>query len=184
MVGDLEILSGLRDVPNCPVGMPNGNKAIATKEGTIDLNGNISLKNVLYVPGLNCNPISVSQIINDLDSIVQFTKQLCVMKGPVTRMLIGAGERKDGLHCFRNLPQIKAMKVDRSNSLDLWHKQLGHPCLKITKLLPLIDSRKISILDDHCDVCLGAKQTRNKFPLSENKASDMFKLIHCDLWGT
>ena len=84
--------------------MPNGNKAIATKEGTIELNGNIILKNVLYVLGLNCNLISVSQIIDDLDCIVQFTKKLCVIQDPVTRMLIGAGERKDGLCFFRNLP--------------------------------------------------------------------------------
>ena len=75
------------------------------------------------------------------------------------------------------------MKVDNPNSLDLWHKRLGHPSLKITKLLPLIDSRQIGALDDHCNVCLRAKQTRNKFPLSENKASDMFELIHCDLRG-
>ena len=65
--------------------------------------------------------------------------------------------------------------MEGPNSLDLWHKRLGHPSLNITKLLPLIDSRKIGVLDDHCDVCLRAKQTRNKFPLSDNKASDMFE---------
>lgn len=34
-----------------------------------------------------------------------------------------------------------------------------------------------------CDVCLRAKQTREKFSLSEHVASDAFELIHCDLWG-
>ena len=133
MMGDLYLLKDLRDIPNCPIGMPNGNKAIAMKTGTIELDENIALKNVLDVPSLNCDMISVSQIIDDLDCIVQFTKNCCVMQDPVTRMLIGAGERKDGLYFFRNLPQIKAMKVDRLNSLDLWHKRLGHPSLKITK---------------------------------------------------
>ena len=72
-------MSGLRDIPHRPVRLPNGNKAIATKEGTIKLDGNIILKNVLYVPDLNYNMISVSQIMDDLDYIVQFTKKLWIM---------------------------------------------------------------------------------------------------------
>ena len=34
-----------------------------------------------------------------------------------------------------------------------------------------------------CDVCLRAKQSRDHFPIIENKATDIFELIHCDLWG-
>ena len=98
-------------------------------------------------------------------------------------MLIGVGKREDGLYFFYNLPQITTMKVDGPNSLDPWHKRLGHPSLKITKLLPLVDCKEAGVLYYHCDVCLRAKQTRDKFPLNENKASDMFELIHCDLWG-
>ena len=36
---------------------------------------------------------------------------------------------------------------------------------------------------DVCDVCYRAKQTRNRFPISDNKASELFELIHCDIWG-
>jgi len=32
-------------------------------------------------------------------------------------------------------------------------------------------------------VCQRAKQTREKFPTSDFRASDLFELIHCDLWG-
>jgi hypothetical protein len=34
-----------------------------------------------------------------------------------------------------------------------------------------------------CEVCQRAKQNREKFTLSNSKASDVFELIHCDLWG-
>ena len=32
-------------------------------------------------------------------------------------------------------------------------------------------------------MCFRAKQTRSYFSISENKASDAFDLIHCDIWG-
>lgn len=34
-----------------------------------------------------------------------------------------------------------------------------------------------------CDICLRAKQSRDKFCVSEHKANDIFELVHCDLWG-
>jgi len=38
-------------------------------------------------------------------------------------------------------------------------------------------------LNKYCDVCQRAKQTRNKFHVSDFRASHAFELIHCDLWG-
>lgn len=68
--------------------------------------------------------------------------------------------------------------------MDLWHKRLGHPFLKISKLIPQVSRhRDINVVNKACEVCFRAKQTREKFPLSQNKASSAFELIHCDLWG-
>ncbi|RDY11869.1 hypothetical protein CR513_03413, partial [Mucuna pruriens] len=39
------------------------------------------------------------------------------------------------------------------------------------------------IVNKACEVCFRDKQTREKIPLSEHKASNVFELIHCDLWG-
>ena len=45
--------------------------------GTITLEGGLKLINVLYVPRLNCNLISVSQLIDDTNCIVQITNSMC-----------------------------------------------------------------------------------------------------------
>lgn len=37
-------------------------------------------------------------------------------------------------------------------------------------------------LDELCDTCNRAKQTRVTFHESSNKADDLFSLIHCDVW--
>jgi hypothetical protein len=64
ITGNLSDLYDLRKLLQCPVGLPNGSNAIATKEGSITLDENFVLKNVLYVPRLTCNLILVSQLID------------------------------------------------------------------------------------------------------------------------
>lgn len=60
---------------------------------------------------------------------------------------------------------------------------MGHPSIKITKLVANISS-KIDVFEQKaCDVCQRAKQTRDSFSLNNQRASDVFELIHCDLWG-
>lgn len=80
---------------------------------------------------------------------------------------------------------MEALKTVGISSIELWHKRLGHPSLKVTKLASKVDFSKSSgILNKACDVCQRAKQTREKFSLSDHKASDIFEFVHCDLWGT
>ena len=65
----------------------------------------------------------------------------------------------------------------------MWHKRLRHPSLQTMGHLPHITRDKINFDITACDICHRAKQTRNVFPLSENKAISLFKLIHCDVWS-
>lgn len=76
-----------------------------------------------------------------------------------------------------------------TTSWELWHKRMGHPSSKNVSLLPdvRIDKNK-GLENKSCDVCFRAKQCREVFPLSDSplsdsKASDIFDLIYCDLWG-
>jgi IS30 family transposase len=70
------------------------------------------------------------------------------------------------------------------NQLEVWHKRLGHPSWKTTQLVSSCDGSRVSELQNKvCDTCQRAKQTREKFPLNNHKASNTFDLIHCDLWG-
>ena len=103
------------------------------------------------------------------------------MQDLTLRMLIGMGERRDGLYYFRGIRHEKVFKVGDMSLFDLWHKRMRHPSLKITQLIPNIDSSVTG--NKACDVCQRAKQIRDSFPLSSHKASSSFELVHCDLWG-
>jgi hypothetical protein len=181
MTGDLRLLRDLKVVQSCPVGLPNGEQAVATNEGIVTLEGGLKLVNVLYVPGLNCNLISVSQLTDDTNCIVQVTNSLCVVQDRTLKTLIGVGERRDGLYYFVGIRHEKAFRVGDISVFDLWHKRMGHPSKKVTQLIPNVGRNRNE--NKACDVCQRAKQTRDSFPLSNNKASNSFELIHCDLWG-
>lgn len=60
MSGNVKLFNELHDVPPSPAGLPNGNHTTATKEGLITLTDDLILKDVLYVPNLTCNLLSVS----------------------------------------------------------------------------------------------------------------------------
>ncbi|XP_062082944.1 uncharacterized protein LOC133789197 [Humulus lupulus] len=63
----------------CPVDLPDGQTAVATKEGVVRLTDSIILHNVLFVPKLQCNLISVFQLNDDLHCLVQFNSNLCAI---------------------------------------------------------------------------------------------------------
>jgi hypothetical protein len=79
MIGNLSNVHDLQKILQCSVGLPNGSNAIATKEGSTILDENFVLKNVLYVPRLTCNLISVSQLVDHSNCIITFTDNICVM---------------------------------------------------------------------------------------------------------
>ena len=112
MTGTLQHLCDVRKVPGCLIGLPNGHTATSTKEGTIRLVGGLRLENVLYVPQLNCNLISISQLSDESNCNVQFTANLCVIHDHTSKMLNGAGERRDGLYFFQEIPKVKACRVE------------------------------------------------------------------------
>jgi len=42
---------------------------------------------------------------------------------------------------------------------------------------------QVSENKDVCDTSFHAKQTRNKFSAGESRATELFEIAHCDIWG-
>lgn len=93
------------------------------------------------------------------------------------------GEREDGLFFFRCVPQARALALCGGRSMELWHKRLGHPSKKVLRKVPNV-SVSSSFNKNGCDVCYRVKQPRKSFPISSSRASRIFELVHCDLWGS
>ncbi|KAH7570754.1 hypothetical protein JRO89_XS05G0177800 [Xanthoceras sorbifolium] len=147
VTGDLSWLFDTMVLFECPVGLPNGESVVATQSGSVRLSDKITLQNVLYVPKLNCNLLSVSQLNDDLHCIVQFNSYMCAIQDH-TRELIGTGVRRDGLYYFGGAEGDSVQHVSVHNAastLELWHKRMGHPSEKVVKLLPPVSNLKGSL---------------------------------------
>ena len=162
----LDLLSNVHHVSDYPIGLPDGTKLVSTMQGDVALCSDIILHNVFYVPKLQCNLISVTQLIDDQSCTVHFTKIICVIQDLHLSTLIGVGERRNGLYYFRGFPRISAVNTDGASSTDLWHQCLGHPSDKVMRSFPFFvkSSSKISIKP--YGICHQAKQSRDKFPVS------------------
>ena len=185
MSGNLNLFCQIYDIALEPVGLPNGKHTTATKEGRVKINADLFLDNVLYVPALTCNLMSVSQFLEKQKYLISFTNKLCIIQDPSTRNLIGAGEQHNGVYFFIPVRHLQANKCSVKDTTMLWHHRLGHHSMKVVRSLPGIPSSVLNkSCNDHCQVCFLAKQPRSSFPSSINKATESFELIHCDIWGS
>ena len=159
MTTNINMLQEVHEVLPIEVELPNGAYTLATKRGFAYLNSNITQKDVLYVPELNCNLISIGQLIKDLSCTVTFTNKHCVIKDLTSRSTIGVGEPKRGVYYFKDKPAA-TIQVNKVSSYELWHQRLGHPSRQaLSKLSFRINNSFSSHKEDLYDVCLRAKQT-------------------------
>jgi len=96
MTGNLYNLEQKTIVPPIPVNLPDGATVVATLEGSTTLSPNISLDRILYVPNFSCNLISVAQLIRELNCVVIFDGDLCVIQDRISKSLIGVGRLREG----------------------------------------------------------------------------------------
>ena len=82
------------------VSIPNRESAIANYQGSMNLDPNITLDKVLYIPNFSCNLIFVSQLIRELKCIVIFDSDLCVIQDRTSKNPIGVGRLRGGVYCF------------------------------------------------------------------------------------
>lgn len=70
-----------------------------------------------------------------------------------------------------------------STSTSLWHQRLGHPGPHVQSLISsqFISCNKYNV-SLSCNACHLGKHTRLPFVLSNNYATELFEIIHSDLW--
>ncbi|CAL2245576.1 unnamed protein product [Prunus armeniaca] len=105
-----------------------------------------------------------------------------------TKKILGRGTKRGGLYYVDDFSPGMANSVthpfdSKQKQIWLWHRRLGHPSFSYMKhLIPdLFSGFKDS--DFTCDTCILAKSHRVPYPLSTNKCTTPFTLIHSDVWG-
>lgn len=150
---------------------------------------NIEVTEVLHVPDLSTNLLSVSQMVRNGNSVL-FNGDGCKIYD-VRNDLIATASLKDNMYKLNVTEHQETMLMTTvSSDLDLWHRRLGHMNVDyMKKLQGMAEESSFSKLkfagceNKTCIVCCKGKQTRLPFKNSGTRATEMLELVHSDLCG-
>lgn len=168
------------------------NKTVAVKgSGNVDFQikdsdgiiRKIQVRNVLYVPSLTTNLLSVNQMVNN-GCDVRFEKDGC--KVYQNKKLILTARHCNNMYLLNNVTEAPALlsAVDESD-INLWHQRMGHlNFTDLQKITECTEGIKLSKTGNQiCTTCLEGKMSRQSFKNIGTRASELLQLIHSDLCG-
>ena len=148
--------------------------------GPIQLPNTINLTDVLHVPRLSCNLLSIHKLCKDNNCHADFYPSHCMLQEMGSRRKIGSAKQVNGLYLlddlnlkdggFQGVGNKASPAVD---SLMLWHCRLGHPSLDYLKrLFPSLVSSNLQPFK--CEHCILSKSHKTVYPSRPYKASKPF----------
>lgn len=188
MTNDKKILTGVKKM--------HTEMGVAKRKGSMEANGkgkvdfgSCILNDVLYVPDLRKNFLSVSAI-TDKGGKVLFEKDKVLVTKEDKVILQG---QKDILGLYVVKPQKKvrqeAHTAKKGKEAQIWHERLGHLSAEnMYRLQSLsegmsLDKRELQEIQRKCTVCKQAKQTRTPFGEQRKRAKRPLEIIHSDVCG-
>ncbi|KAL2320148.1 hypothetical protein Fmac_029117 [Flemingia macrophylla] len=181
---------------NQHITVANGSHTPVLGCGNIQLQPSLHLKNVLHVPKLSNNLMSIHKVTQDLNCAVTFFHSHCVFQDLATGRTIGIAKEQGGLYYLQHegnkgCTRQKALTSNHQPTSESWsssqiwlqHRRLGHPPFSVLKSLFPFLFTTVSVESFHCDVCQFAKHHRTTFLPSNHKSSKPFDLVHSDVWG-
>ena len=179
---------------------------------TISTHTSLILNNILYVPQIAKNLLSIAKLTTDNPVFVEFHHNCCIVKDRFTKMELLQGTLCEGLYQLRihqilpalhssqsvfnyvNIPakslflqsSIQSLFAQSSSlvsKLDLWHMQFGHPNLNVMKNMLNDENLSFKTQLTFCDACHIGKSKHKHYNSSLTVTHKPLELIHSDVWG-
>jgi GAG-pre-integrase domain len=173
------------------VHMGNGSGLSISHTGTTSIphsSGTLHLGNVLCVPHLTKNLLSIAQLLKDNSVSVVFTSNSCFVKDLTTQRVLLHGSLCNGLYALDipSSPHVQVHHITHSShsSSDTWHTRLAHCSPHLLKLLHR--NNKITLSSSSifsCTDCIRAKSHKLPFSNSSTVTEHPLHVVHTDVWG-
>lgn len=145
-----------------------------------------SLSNILHVPLITHNLVSVYQFVKDNHCRITFDSNGFVVHDLLTNQVLHKGSCHQGLYpispCTSQISHIAL--IGQSSNILLWHQRLGHPSLSLFD--SLVNQFHLPVskpLHFDCYSCNCAKSHKLVFLVSTSMTSAPFELLHMDVLG-
>nr|KYP52466.1 Retrovirus-related Pol polyprotein from transposon TNT 1-94 [Cajanus cajan]KYP52509.1 Retrovirus-related Pol polyprotein from transposon TNT 1-94 [Cajanus cajan]KYP52511.1 Retrovirus-related Pol polyprotein from transposon TNT 1-94 [Cajanus cajan] len=153
-----------------------------SKMHTAQSNITFSLPNIMYIPNISKNLLSISKFTNDNKVFVEFHPTECSVKSQETKMVLLKGHLKDELYVFDNLRPIHThtefvqplgvvttlYNIVSCNDVPIWHSRLAHCSFKVLKRV--MESCNIVVAENKmsfvCSSCYIGKAHKLPFSIS------------------
>ncbi|CAN1282367.1 Retrovirus-related Pol polyprotein from transposon TNT 1-94 [Linum perenne] len=192
MTGDKRLFSLLDEFKGGKVIFGDNNKSRIMGKGTIGKQPEPVFHNVLFVPNLKHNLLSISQLCG-VQNRVTFEANFCKIERISDQKILFTGTRNGNIYTIDMKNQEafheKCFTALKTSLEILWHKRLGHisttrmsqlRTLGLVRGLPKFNSDKKKF----CDVFVKGKHVKTSFKsISTISTSKPLQLLHMDLFG-
>jgi histone deacetylase 1/2 len=145
----------------------------------------IHLNNVLHVPQVNKNLVSVNRLTRDNNVFLEFHPNHFSIKEQVMKRTLHSSRCEGGLYPLRSSSNKQVLGVIKPSS-SLWHSRLGHASTRVVQ--QVLSRHKLPFLNDSsnkmvCDACQQGKSHQLPYPRSTSVSASPLDLIFSDVWG-
>lgn len=185
VTGKKALLSNIREGSSSKISTAGGERLNVAGKGSVDIptvSGSITYEDVLYVPGVTKNLLSVGTMTDNPENhkLLFDSKKVWILRNfpsPESHHVVTEGKRdpRNGLYKF-NSPKFlvnSATLEAKEQEARLWHYRLGHANIQIIQFmaqkhkvtgLPQITPSKL-----FCASCQLGKQSRQRIPREQVK---------------
>ena len=153
----------------------------------------IELRNVLYVPGIKKNLLSIPQINKTGKFRVVFEGPAMSVFDKQSRKAVATADLAMGLFWLRSCPRVtsaSALTVSADHAISILHERMGHASTPVLRLLldkSMVKDANLPAGASGAPVCHGCQQGKMvQKPFKSNTEKRQFRpfeLIHLDLCG-
>lgn len=159
----------------------SGNIKITTSTEKCDFE--VIVENVLCVPDLSTNLLSVSQLIRQ-GNRVSFTCDGCKIFNKMNT-LVATASLINGVYKLNMATCLMAAVME---SPEVWHRRLGHVNSSYMNNMQkavegVMLDKKADISKMNCVVCCEGKQSRLPFAHDGNRSTELLNIVHTDICG-
>lgn len=186
MTNNAEWLENLRPIYQSEVVIANNQKIMVRNAGDARIKigaGSVNIRNVLLVPDLTTNLLSVSQTVKNGNKVV-FDSTGCKIYNN-KEVLVATAKLVNNMYKLKCTSE-KVFTVQEDN-YSLWHRRLGHLNYeymnKLRNLVTTDSNLNFKENKENCQICVNGKQTRLPFKHTGSRAKEKLELIHSDVCG-
>ena len=152
-------------------------------------NHSFRLNNLLHMPHITKNLLSVSQFAKDNKVFFKFQPNHYYVKCQDTKEIILQGSVDNGLYKILNFNPTPAIvpvahfSSKRGSNFHLWHSKLGHPSPAVVSRVLKSCNLPFSMDNSLCSSCCLGKFHHLPFSISTSVYHSPLGLVYFDIWG-